>query len=168
MVHGRQSLVCPGPGSVAAREPLGQSRCLSTVGMLSTTNVLCRACPSDSSASLGSAMSACLACLMAGWRARLLASGPHSPGETRRVIIRRSASTGNQPASQGSGNGTAACLAGWRARLCRLANRKAPACSPVMECTTRRLGIYLPGWLAGARTIQPGRDAYSNKYVLKR
>ena len=62
--------VCPGTGSVAAREPLGRSRCSSTVGMLSTTTVRCRACPSDSPASLccGSALSACLACLLAGAR----------------------------------------------------------------------------------------------------
>jgi len=65
--------VCPRPGSVAAREPLDRSRCSSTVGMLSTMHVHCRACPSDSPASLcsGSVLSVCQACLLAGAHARI-------------------------------------------------------------------------------------------------
>ena len=63
--------VCPGPGSIAAREPLGRSRCSSTVGKLSTTTVRCWTCPRDSPDFLrsGSSLSACLACWLAGARA---------------------------------------------------------------------------------------------------
>jgi len=94
MVHGRKSLCLPGP----------RERCCSRttwpIAMFKYRwNALDddRSLPGISKRLAGFPVqwqcSVCLPGLLAGWRARLPASGWHSPGETRRVIICRSAST---------------------------------------------------------------------------